>query len=454
MARQEAVLLAQYAREQDADAFRALIESHQHMVFAACNRILCNRADAEDAAQDCFFQLARKAGELRAPIAGWLHKVAVHAAIDMLRRKRSRLTHESAARELRAAHGDRSWDEIKGLVDEAIAALPERLRVPLVLYYLEGRKQDEIAAGLGVSQPAVSGRLKRGVDMLRKRLKKAGIVASLAALASLLSGNAVEAAPATLSTALGKMALAGVSGGSAATTAVTSAGGLGVLKAAAFGAIAVAAITLAWTVLGKTVRSHSSLEAGPDVKLPTHAATAGATAPDETYPGALSSSGHGVVVERVLNDDGAGRDMFVDFDSGRLLSLPLDVAEIGPMVQWMRRTGADAFYEKSISIRALVGADMAAARVQNECWNSATPDFLVERIGTWSRPAFTTEMRAGGRLPVTYAFRTREGGLGILQIVEFVAQPSRALKIRYKITGPAAPEVPLAWTAAVALDRD
>ena len=95
----ETELLVRYRRAQDAEAFRALVEGHQDMVFAACRRILGNRADAEDAAQDCFFRLARHAEGLRPPIAGWLHTVAVRVSLDALR-KTSRADIDARFKEL------------------------------------------------------------------------------------------------------------------------------------------------------------------------------------------------------------------------------------------------------------------------------------------------------------------------------------------------------------------
>jgi len=161
MAEGEALLLARYARGQDADAFRALVEAHQHMVYAACHRVLQNSADAQDAAQECFFRLAQKAGELTAPIAGWLHTVAVHRAIDMLRGRRARRAHEAKALPRTASEAP-SWEHIRGRVDEQIASLPERLRVPIVLYYLEGRTQEDIAAELAVSGAGAAAGLGAG----------------------------------------------------------------------------------------------------------------------------------------------------------------------------------------------------------------------------------------------------------------------------------------------------
>lgn len=132
----EAILLARYAQSRDANAFRALFEVHQHMVYAVCHRVLGNREDAEDAAQSCFFQLALKAAKLKAPVAGWLHKVAVNVSVDMLRQRSSRAARAAKAQELRPQPAEPSWEEIRGCVDEAIAELPEDLpgaRRPLLL---------------------------------------------------------------------------------------------------------------------------------------------------------------------------------------------------------------------------------------------------------------------------------------------------------------------------------
>jgi len=231
MAESELALLQQYASTQDAFAFRKLVEQHQDMVFAACHRVLGNRTDAEDAAQNCFLKLAQAAGRLKAPIAGWLHTVAVRSAIDMLRGETARRAREHAvARDAARARVESPWADLRGEVDAAIVALPARLRTPLVLYFLEGRTQAEIAVEMGIVHQSVSKRLQRAVEALRRRLKRGGIMTSAVALPTMLSGNAVEAAPATLVANLGKVALAGTSSVKAAATV---GGTLATLKTAA-----------------------------------------------------------------------------------------------------------------------------------------------------------------------------------------------------------------------------
>ena len=238
----ESELLARYARSRDAEAFRSLLERHRDMVFATSRRILGNVADAEDVAQDCFILLARNAGKLRAPIAGWLHRVAVRVSLNRLREKRSQRAREIRAAERRREHGAPSWEELQSAVDEAITRLPERLRVPIILYYLEERKQEEIAAELAVSQAEVSRRIQKGVEALRRHMKRSGFAVPAVALAAMLGIHAAEGSPASLVASLGKLALSG-------TTAHTSAAAIGVIGGASVMKIGIVTAVAASAIL-------------------------------------------------------------------------------------------------------------------------------------------------------------------------------------------------------------
>ena len=124
MTQSESVLLAKYAEHRDPSAFRALVERHQGMVFGVCNRILRNASDAEDVAQECFLRLAQKAVGLRAPITGWLHRVAVQTSIDLARRDRARHEREKRVREAARQPGDTvAWEDLMAHVDEALVQL-------------------------------------------------------------------------------------------------------------------------------------------------------------------------------------------------------------------------------------------------------------------------------------------------------------------------------------------
>lgn len=434
MAESEAILLTRYARERDPEAFRALIRPHESMVFAVCRRIVGNRMDAEDAAQECFFELVRSANRLRAPIAGWLHRVAMSRAVDILRRRSARQTREDVARRRRAACAEASWPEIRSHVDAAIDDLPEDLKLPLVMYYLEGRTQDEIGTALGVSQPAVSGRLKRALEAVRVRLRKAGVTCPALVLPSVLAAAGKEAAPATLTAALGKMALAGVASAPTAASVAAPAAVAAVLVCVMAGALGM----LAWAL-------HAALagtDGSPDGASERTVATV--TAPESDAPyGSSRADGlppwPGSVVERVLSSGDAGEDMFLDLDSGSLLSLPPDVAEPDAMVKWMRKSGADLLYEPSLDLDSIVGVDLAVAPLSDETARAAGAAQLLQFLGPGARLRTPTRMSLKPSFPRAYAFRTREGSMGILRIAGPSQSDRRGLAIRYRIVRPSPP---------------
>ncbi len=208
MSTTDAVLIQRWARDRDSEAFRELVQRYAGMVFSTSRRILGNTADAEDVTQECFLNLC----QLRQPgqnVAAWLHRVATHRAIDAMRSRSRRRAAEKRWEAPAAASDELKWQDIEPRVDGAIEALPENVRIPLVLYYLRDQTQEAIAKSLGVNQATVSHRVRKGVETIRKQLQRRGLGLAPAVLSGWLSTQTIEATPGPLLARLGKLAILG-----------------------------------------------------------------------------------------------------------------------------------------------------------------------------------------------------------------------------------------------------
>ena len=244
----DADLLKQWQKGRDADAFAEIVSRHADMVFAACNRILRNPAEAEDAAQECFVTLMKARPAARHSLAPWLHTVARNRALDVARSNTRRRQREIAVASDGRVEEDRELFDIMAWTDEAIAGLPGSLRTPVVERFLAGKSHGVIAAELGITESTVRYRIGKGVERIRRALRAKGVPMTSAALTAMLGCRFAEAAPLALKSTLGKLAIAGQ--GATAAPALAAAGGLLLMKKVWISVIAVAGILLAgyWAV--------------------------------------------------------------------------------------------------------------------------------------------------------------------------------------------------------------
>ncbi|HTU91970.1 MAG TPA: efflux RND transporter periplasmic adaptor subunit [Gemmataceae bacterium] len=196
----DAELLERYVRCRDEAAFELLLWRHGAMVFNVCRRILPREQDAEDAFQATFLAFVRKAGSIsrRGSVAAWLYKVAYRIALAAKARAQKTAAREKPDSETLAAAiaPEPSWAELRPILDEEVNRLPERLRRPIVLCYLEGKSNEEAARQLGCPAGTIYSRLARGGEMLRRCLQRRGVTLSVAALTAALAAHVVEAMPA------------------------------------------------------------------------------------------------------------------------------------------------------------------------------------------------------------------------------------------------------------------
>lgn len=168
----DAELLAA-CRRGDRGAFEDLVERTQHRVYALAHRLVRDRAEAEDVAQEAYLRVFRSLGGFRedARFETWLHRIVVNVAMTHLRRRGRfgvllrdpEMDPEPAA--ARPADQAVDRDEIR----RALRELPEGMRVTVVLKEMYGLTCAEIGEELGLSEGAVKVRLHRA----RRRMKEA-----------------------------------------------------------------------------------------------------------------------------------------------------------------------------------------------------------------------------------------------------------------------------------------
>jgi len=212
--------LERYAASGDAHAFRELVQAHGTMVHATALRVTRNAAAAQDVAQETFLELARKAGGITQSVAAWLHRVAWNRACDFVRRESTRRRFEESMAETWHTDREATWSDIEPHVDDAFNELPNDLREVLVLYFLEGHNQAEVARHLGRNQGTVSRAIERGVQALREALGARGLIAGVS-LPALFASQTTHAMPVAVQASLGKLSLTGI-GTSASITPAAS----------------------------------------------------------------------------------------------------------------------------------------------------------------------------------------------------------------------------------------
>lgn len=215
------LLLRAYATSADARAFAELVKRYADMVYATARRVTGDTSAAEDVAQDCFLKLAQSSATVRDSLGAWLHRTSLNRSLELLRSDRARQLREAQAILRQHHQADDESAQLILRVDEALAALPDELRVPITEHFLCGRTQTELAAAMGVNQSTIQRRIEKGLQELRLRLhrdERSGDEGSKshASLPSLLAGFSQTAAPDTLRQGLIKIGLSGVRTGSRA----------------------------------------------------------------------------------------------------------------------------------------------------------------------------------------------------------------------------------------------
>jgi len=183
-------LLIRKLRDRDERAFREMVELHRDRVFNLTFRMLGNREEAEDVAQEVFITVFKSIDSFRgdAKFSTWLYRIAANHCKNRIkylarRHDRDRTPYDEKSERAIAgavaapapvARPDRQLEgvELEQIMQEAIASLEEDHRLLVVLRDVEELSYEEICEITGLREGTVKSRLHRARMALRKKLLK------------------------------------------------------------------------------------------------------------------------------------------------------------------------------------------------------------------------------------------------------------------------------------------
>jgi RNA polymerase sigma-70 factor, ECF subfamily len=170
----------------DQDAFGEIVELYKDKVFQICYRMLGNRHEAEDMAQEAFVRafVNIRSFNINMKFSTWLYRIATNLCIDRIRKKKPDVYLDAAVAGTDgldmysqvAADTVLPEDELESLalqetIQAEISKLPEKYRSPIVLKYIEELSLKEISEILDLPVGTVKTRIHRGREALRKQLR-------------------------------------------------------------------------------------------------------------------------------------------------------------------------------------------------------------------------------------------------------------------------------------------
>ena len=176
-------VLLRRAQKGDADAFEELMAGQESRMYAIALRMMGNREDAQDCAQEAMVRIYRAMSAFKgqSSLATWIYRITMNTCLDELRRRKTRAATSldtlldsgwSPADEGDVPERHAVASEQRRVLDAAIAELPEDMRSAVVLRDVQGFSYDEISAMLEVNVGTIKSRISRGREKLRQILQE------------------------------------------------------------------------------------------------------------------------------------------------------------------------------------------------------------------------------------------------------------------------------------------
>jgi RNA polymerase sigma-70 factor (ECF subfamily) len=172
-------MLLERCRNGDVEAFGELVQRYQQAVFNVCFRMLGERREAEDLAQETFIRAYRKLDsfDISRPFSPWIRRIATNLCLNHLEKRRIPQLHLDDERDQTASSNmlnperKRIEAEAQNTVREAILELPAKYRAVIELRHYQAMSYDEISKALKIPISDVKSHLFRGRRRLAERLR-------------------------------------------------------------------------------------------------------------------------------------------------------------------------------------------------------------------------------------------------------------------------------------------
>ena len=171
----------------DQNAFSDIVNLYQHKLYQICYRMLGNKQEAEDIAQEAFVRayINLHTFDQKRKFSTWLYRIATNLCIDRLRKKQTDdyLDADVAGTDGLDMYSHIASDEqlpeeqalqmeLQDRIQYEISRLPDKYRTVIVLRYIEELSLQEISEILDMPLGTVKTRIHRGREALRKQLNK------------------------------------------------------------------------------------------------------------------------------------------------------------------------------------------------------------------------------------------------------------------------------------------
>ncbi|HEY3448822.1 MAG TPA: sigma-70 family RNA polymerase sigma factor [Myxococcales bacterium] len=149
----------------------ALYRKYGPAVYSRCRRVLRDESLAEDATQEVFVRVLRHIDEAPDDEAAlrWVYRIATNYCLNALRDRGAQAEPVAELPERPGEHPDQALGDRDSAL-KALKSVPEKLRAPALLYYVDGMEQAQIADVLGVSRRTVINRLQEFAERAKSFL--------------------------------------------------------------------------------------------------------------------------------------------------------------------------------------------------------------------------------------------------------------------------------------------